>query len=135
VTSARLRGAAFAAILAFEVLGPFYRHVLHGKNQVFRNWVMYRGVGLGLVDVRFVRHLPGGDEAPVDRFAALGYASPKEAPTEVWRIVGRDGLAQVTERLCREAPGDLRAHARLATNRGWEVLLDGGEALCSEVGP
>jgi hypothetical protein len=119
---------AFAVILAFEVLGPFYRHVLHGKNQIFRNWVMYRGVGLGLVDVRFVRRLSGGGEIPVDRFAALGYASPADAPEDVWRIVGRDGLARVTERLCRGGAGDL--HARLATNEGWEVLVDGDEPLC-----
>jgi hypothetical protein len=121
---------AFAAILALEVLGPFYRHVLHGRNPIFRNWVMYRGVGLGLVDVRFVRRLPDGGETPVDRFAALGYTGRADAPLDLWRIVGRDGLARVTERLCREAAGDLRAHARLATNDGWEELLDGDEPLC-----
>jgi hypothetical protein len=91
---------------------------------------MYRGVGLGLVDVRFVRQSPDGGEVPVDRFAALGYGGRADAPADVWRIVGRDGLARVTRRLCREAPGDLRAHARLATNDGWEVLLDGDEPLC-----
>jgi hypothetical protein len=136
MTSRGLRLTAFLAILAFLALGPFYRHVLHGTHPALRNWVMYRGVGYGLVDARFLRRARDGGAHPIDRFTALGYAGPADAPEEVWRIVGRAGLEALAWCLCaRLGPGtDLRAHAREATARGWVVLAAGERNLCGEAG-
>jgi hypothetical protein len=129
----RLRLLAFAAVLAFQAGGPFYRHVLHGTSPIFRNWVMYRGVGFGIVDARFAVRRAGGSEAALDRFAALGYAGPRDAPADVWRIEGRAGLRTVVRRLCeRLEPGtDLRVRARLAAQRGWRPLARGERNLCA----
>jgi len=90
----------------------------------------------GTVDARFLRRARDGGAHPIDRFTALGYAGPADAPEEVWRIVGRAGLEALAWRLCaRLGPGtDLRAHAREATARGWVVLAAGERNLCGEAG-
>jgi hypothetical protein len=129
----RLRRAAFLLVLAFEALGPAYRQVLHGRNPLFRNWVMYRGMGYGVVDVTFRRRLPDDTEVEVDRFGVLGYDRPRAAPTTVWRIEGMDGTRAVAAELCRVlGPGtDLRAYAHMASATGWTPILAGEDDLCA----
>ena len=130
-----LRLTAFLLILAFLALGPFYRQVLHGTNPVFRNWVMFRGVGYGLVDARFARRLPDGRTLPVD-LTVLAPAGSGDTAQGVWRIDGRAAFETLTHRLCEHfGPDvDLRGTAREATGDGWVPLTSGERNLCRAAG-
>ena len=133
----QLRLAAFVVILGFMVLGPCYRQVLGGGNRVFRSWQMFADVAVGVVDSTFLRRRPNATDEVLDRFTVLGYAVPREAPAEVWRIVGRRGTWEVAQRLCSAlGPGaDVRAISRMATRAGWEPYYRGAENLCVAPSP
>ncbi len=132
----RARLVAFGLIVAFQFGGPFYRQVLHGQNPIFKNWVMYRGVGTGLVEVTFFQRDTPQRDTPVDRFAVLGFER-RTAPETLFRIAGAKGFARVTRQLCeRLGPNaDLRAHAREATAHGWRPLARGHDNLCAPHDP
>lgn len=133
----RLRGVAFVALTAFIVLGPAKRQLFGKRDPMFRAWVMFSGIALNLVEVRYERMLPSGERVEVDRFEALG-TTRRRAPKDVRRIVRKRGLESVNRRLCRRlgSETDLRVHARIATKRGWKSLADGERNVCpsGEVG-
>jgi hypothetical protein len=127
----RLRLLAFVAILAFELGEPAYRQVFGGTNRFVRKWIMFEGIGLGVVDARFSEALPDGRSVAVDRFATLGL-NRTSSPRDVRRIVHESNLRAVGQRLCAaSAPGtDLRVVARIAERSGWRLIENGERNLC-----
>ena len=130
----QLRLAAFAALAAFIVLGPFYRQVLHGEVRAFRSWRMFRGLGHDICDVRYSRVLPDGRAMDVDRYALLGVARPPNAPKDVWMIESTGAAETLAQRLCERLPPterDLRVVARCGTRTGWLPVSDGSRNVCA----
>lgn len=131
-SQSRLRALAFYGILAFMVLGPAYRQIGHGSHPAFRQWVMFKGKGLGVADVKFFQVLPDGKEQAVDRFTILGFPSARRAPKGLFRIQSRQGVLKVAADMCRKmGPGtDLRAVTRWSTRSGWRAGFQGERNLC-----
>jgi len=127
-----LRALIFYGIFAFMALGPAYRQMGHGAHPVFRHWVMFKGMGLGVADVKFFQVLPDGNERAVDRFTVLGFSSARRAPKWLYRIQGQKGVQKVAADLCRKlGPGtDLRAVTRWSTRSGWRAGFQGEKNLC-----
>lgn len=123
-------------LLAFMIFGPSYRQIVGSKNRIFRNWVMFKGIGVGMIDPDYFVLEPDGKRKPIDRFAVLGFSSRWEAPKLLRRIRGRYNLDQVNRQLCAKlGPGvDLRAITRRSTRLGWQVLEQGERNLCGRKG-
>ena len=114
---------------------PAHR-VLGGRSRYLRAWMLYRDVGVGLVEARFVRRAADGSEQPVDRFVALGVRRGS-APRALTHIEGEAGLHRVCTQLCAAlGPGaDLRVYARIATTSGWAEVERGEHDRCQPVPP
>ncbi len=127
-----MRAAAFTVILAFMAFGPFYRQVLRGDQQIFRHWVMFSGIALGVVDATYRQRHRDGTEIEIDRFAALGYAEPRDAPRSIRLIKGRSGTDRVAEKLCRRLgpDADIRVTSRWASRQGWRPGYRGNRNFC-----
>ena len=129
---ARLRACAFAAIAVFVVLAPASSQVFGRDGKLLRAWRMFADPGRGLVDARFALRQADGSERPIDRYAVLGLAPPRAAPSAVRRPRGKDEFEALVRRLCESlGPGaDLRAQARVAARAGWRSLDLDGRNLC-----
>lgn len=127
----RTRAGLLLALGAFILVSPAYR-VLGGRSPYLRDWMLYRDVGIGLVEARFTRRDADGRERPVDRFAALGLRRGASAPRTLTHITGEAGLHRVCTQLCAAlGPGaDLRVYARIATTAGWAELDHGERDRC-----
>ena len=123
------------ALAGFMLLSPAYR-VLGGRSPYLRDWMLYRDVGVGLVEARFFRRAADGSEQPLDRFAALGVRRGS-APRALTHITGEAGLHGVCARLCAAlGPGaDVRVYARIATTSGWAQLDRGEHDRCQPAPP
>lgn len=133
----RLRLAAFLAVLAFMLFGPFWTQVLGRESRLFRKWTMYHRSGIGVVDATFVRRLPDGTREELDRFAVLEIAKPRTEAEQVWRMKGQRQTWEVAQSLCRAlgSDADVRVVAREATYGGWEELYRGERNLCAAPPP
>jgi len=126
---------AFAGILLFMVVGPFYRQVLGERAPIFRAWTMFSKASLGLADVRFSQRRRDGTLTPIDHYELLGYLDWRQAPLELRRIRGLEGVHQVAKELCRILGGDadVRARVRIATRPGWRTrLMEADGNLCRQ---
>ena len=72
-----LRFLVFMLITTFIVVGPIYRQAFGGTNKIFKNWIMFSYVGLGIVDARFSLVLDNGSEVLLDRYEVLGLSRHK----------------------------------------------------------
>src|SRR5690606_22267111 len=89
-TRTLLRGIAFVAILGWIVGAPAYRHLLEGRNPHARAWMMFAGIGLGGIDVRFHVRGEDGTLVEVDRWEATGREMPERISAR--RIKNRKAL-------------------------------------------
>ena len=136
-TFAAWRLWVFLLIAVFMVGGPVYRHVLGGESQIFRNWIMFAGVGTGSIDARFHEIRPDGSEVRVDpRFVIGGPGAGRDdLPKGVWLVSEwNGGVRTVVGHLCRhyESGTRFRVQARLATRDGWQPLHRGDVFTCQE---
>jgi hypothetical protein len=53
----RTRAGVLLVLGGFMLVSPVYR-VLGGRSPYLRDWMLYRDVGVGLVEARFVRRAP-----------------------------------------------------------------------------
>lgn len=137
MTAHRFRLVVFVLITALMIGGPMYRQVFGGKNKIFRNWVMFAGVGVGDVDARFTQLLDDGSEVELDRIAILGAGrtNRRELPRNTWRIRKKYGGAmEVARRLCGHLGqgSKIKVYARLATRAGWRVRYEGKQLVCDD---
>lgn len=128
----KIRVFTFVIILAWMALGPAYRQVLGGKNEIFRKWTMYGNRGLDMVDASFYK-VKNGKLQEMNRFKILGYENRLSAPKEVFRIEGNEGVISVVNKLCEKLGGDadIRVKSRIATRKGWELQYKGENNFCS----
>lgn len=126
----RLRAGLLLGLAAFILLSPAHR-VLGGRSPYLRDWMLYRDVGVGLVQARFAVRDADGSERPIDRFAVLKLR-PGPGARKLTHITGEAGLHVVCHQLCAAlGPGtDLRVHARIATITGWADLDRGEHDRC-----
>jgi hypothetical protein len=134
-TMAWARAVGFVVVLAWIVGAPLYRQVLAGSNAHARAWVMYSGIGLGVVDARFYERRPDGTRRPLDRFRDLEVGRPVRPAAR--RLVGQRATLEIARRLCRRLgkDADVRVVARRATREGWLLDYDGEENLCTAPRP
>lgn len=94
-------------------------------------WHMYRGFGVGLIEVTLTRVTPNG-ELPVDRLAVLGHTSWRTTPMNVRRIEHPSQLQRQVQQICAALGSevDLRVRARVARRWGWEVVATGDRDAC-----
>lgn len=123
IARALLFGAALVGILA----GPGRLGGTTTRSPL-RGWAMYGDLAIGLVDARWVQ-VAGGREAPLEPAAVLAGGAQGAAGR---RLVGRGPFLGLGRQLCRAlGPGaEVRAYARIATPRGWEVLEAGERDHC-----
>lgn len=128
----KTRLAVFLLILSFMALGPFYRQILGGKNNLFRQWVMFKGKGVGVVDATFYQVLPNGEHVRINRYEVLGFKDPGQAPKTIKRMVGRSGTLVVVKALCEKLGegADVRVQSRWASREGWKSGFQGETNLC-----
>lgn len=121
------RAILFVAALAAILAGPG-RLGGTASRAPLRGWAMYRDLGVGLVDARWVR-VAGGGEAPLEPAAVLPGGREGAAGR---RLVGRGPFLGLGRQLCRAlGPGaEVRAYARIATPEGWETLEAGEHDHC-----
>ena len=130
-----VRTAIFFAVALFIVGGPVYRQVLGGDNILFRNWIMFSSIGLGVIEVRFerLRDDQWEDFAYVDelkrRFGVKEHRS--------MRLQGEKDLARTEREMCSIFPEEtIRVFARMGTrSRGWVELRYVDELACDEILP
>jgi len=124
------RAAVFAVMLAFIVLAPLGRQFLGVKTRHLRAWIMFSGIGLGAMDVRFYQRRPGGFERELDPFEALGQKRPEKIRDR--RLRGNQAVLKVASRICKRlgSGADLRVRARRATQKGWVRAFDSERNLC-----
>jgi len=142
----QLRLAIFVLCAAGLIGPPFYRQVLGGTDERFRNWEMFTSTGSGAIAGEFERVSPDGAHHPIDgaeRLELLGHAPTKPSrrtppPTWTWRIRSDAQLEQLVSRTCRSihkryGPRQyLVMTARRATARGWETVEWGQRNACLE---
>lgn len=116
------RLVAFCSIVAFMVTGPIYRQVLGGEGRHFRSWVMFSGIGVGVIDARYYLVDADKPDKQLNHLEILDGEYVRSGRSNVWltkRSTG--GPASVVRMLCRKlAPGaSIRVSSRVATRRGW----------------
>jgi len=130
----RVRAGLFIGIAAFMLISPLHR-ALGGRSPWLRDWLLYRDIGVGLVEAQFAVVDVHGERA-VDRFVVLGVPRGRSA-ADLTHIRGEAGLHRVCRRLCAAlGPGsELRVRARIATTSGWAQIDDGQTDRCGPTGP
>lgn len=127
-----LRGVIFFALALFIIGGPSYRQVFGGENVLFRDWVMFRGVGLGVIELRF-EHLRDGRWEPFEYVDELKrrFGVPEH---RALRLQGLGDLLRAEREMCRIYPEEtLRDFARIGTQSdGWVELRYLDELRCQE---
>lgn len=124
------RAVVFVVVLAFMVLGPLSRQFLGVETPHLRAWVMFSGIGLGAMDVRFFERHRDGSNTELDPFAALGKKRPANARDR--RLKGKRAVWRVVRAICErnDFAIDLRVRGRRATPEGWTQDFDGEANLC-----
>jgi len=128
-----VRRSVFFALAVFMLAGPAYRQVLDGDNRVFRNWVMFSAIGVGLVDARFTHLTEDGSEVILNHHELLAGQYRKVRRSNIWLIRNRNGGAvDVARRLCAvlDPITSIRIESRVATRRGWVTDVDGEIVNC-----
>jgi hypothetical protein len=130
-----LRAVGFATFLILIIWGPFATQVLNSQNALYRPWVMFGEVGVGLMDIDFMQVDDSGEPAKLDRFDILGYDGKEDAPEWLWLIDSDEDLDLVISALCQALgeSADLRIEGRVANKGGWEDIDFSKENLCKDV--
>jgi len=128
-----LRGVIFSTVALFIVAGPIYRQGFGGQSNLFRDWIMFRGIGLGVIDVRFERRRNGQWEQ--FEFVDALKRRFEVPPHRALRLQGTDDLIRVEREMCRMYPNEtLRDFARIGTQTdGWVELRYLDVLQCDEV--
>jgi hypothetical protein len=130
-----LRGLVFVTGAAFIALAPAYGQIFGGTHPFAPRWIMFSGKAFDLFEVRFETVDATGARIPLDRFEALGYARPLDAPRQVLTLRSEREASQLARRICRVTLGaPLYMHLRKATRRGWAVTDEGRRDHCARGG-
>jgi hypothetical protein len=126
-TRLALRGVAFAIIALWMIAGPVYTQIFDGSDDVFRPWVMYSGVGLGLMDITFYEQKSGGIVKQIDLRSTFGYSTVHP------RLMSKNAVDSLGEDICSllGKGADVRLVARSATDAGWHTWSDGRRNICA----
>lgn len=121
--------AVFVALL-FVVGGPFARQVLEWPDRHLSRWIMFRSVGLTLIDARFYRREPGGQLVRAERPSRPG--ASVVGPGQPERLTTYEELEAAARDLCVSLgpEADVRVVSRVATPQGWLQQLAREENLC-----
>ena len=139
------RRVLFARALALCVCtvwfwqGPIRKAVLEDDREPVWNWVLFRGSGKKVCDLRLFE-LRDGEEVPIDRPKLLGYENSRDMPRPV-RVVRRPKLEAHTRELCRALKKrdgeavELYGRIRCAGRDEWKEVEDGTRDLCKAHAP
>lgn len=128
--------AVFAVVAGSMALAPALPQVFGARSRFARDWELFHELGVGLARVEYSARAADGALAPLDRYAALGYADRRLAPRWLRSIEGEAGVVGVGRKLCeRLAPVDVRVHAEIATMAGWVTKFAGEHDLCRPLPP
>jgi hypothetical protein len=125
------RFLAVLLALIFVVGGPVARQVFGSSDRHLARWIMFRTIGLSLVDARFYRRDPGGQLVRVPRIRRNDARAV--GPREPERLTTYEEVEAAARDLCVAlGPGaDLRIFSRVATEQGWLQQLGGEENFCA----
>lgn len=125
----RLLGALLALLLVLG--GPVGRQLLGLTDRHLSRWIMFRGIGLTLIDARFYSRSAQGELTRLDRYELLKRA-PGEAKRDFRRLRSKKAVEQMGRRLCKALGegADVRIVSRVATRSGWRPQLDGDSNVC-----
>jgi hypothetical protein len=130
----RIRVVVFILCACFIVGGPLARQVFGVPGRHLPRWVMFGGIGLGLLDVRYEQAHSDGTRTLLNRRKLLKGRVP---PGELRRVVNVDKAWNIAQALCKKLGGDadIRVTARNATRKGWRNVLDGTVNACTTKAP
>ena len=120
----RFRAVVFLAIAAHTLLGPAVRQAAGVEWRGAHAWRMFHRIGIG----EFVAEFRHADGTVIDRAAVDGPG--------VQRAHSFHDVERHTSRLCRKleerdgAKPDVRRTVRLATERGWNRVVEERENAC-----
>jgi hypothetical protein len=131
-----VRRAGFWTLAGFILLTPAVWQVFGHHSIWLRPWVMYSGVGVGILDGTFVLRTPDGAPREMTPLEALGLERyPPIHHYAFDRRVGEDGrLDAFAGQLCETLPPGARLsfEGYVGTREGWRALSV--EDVCIEVG-
>jgi hypothetical protein len=130
VNRERWRAAAFVLLLAGMMAGPFTRQVLGIESPWLRDWAMFGGAGLPLIDARFFT-ARSGSLRPIDR--RILDAGHSGASTYRPLLTKDSEVVEAARALCKALgpDADVRVVTRQAVRHGWVAGRDGAENLCA----
>jgi hypothetical protein len=122
VSPSSIRAAVFFIIVFWMCFGPIYTQLFGRENVLFRHWVMFSGIGIGVVDAAFY----DASGTRLDYARSLGYPRSFKLMQ-----VSDQTIFRIGQKLCAD-DGDIRASARIATPSGWETLVGDSQIICPE---
>ncbi len=127
----RLLGAFLALLLVLG--GPVGRQLLGWTDKHLSRWIMFRGIGLSLVDARFYSRSAQGELTRLDRYELLSRA-PGESKRAFRRLRSTKAVERMGRRLCKALGegADVRIVSRVATRSGWRSQLSGDVNVCEK---
>lgn len=120
-----LRRLLFGSLAAFILLAPAMPQLLGVHSPIFRPWVMYSGVGFGLLQGEFVVTRETGVEVmtPPSFFNLTRYPNAMRL-TEPYLVFDEAGLARQVSQFCaaNESALSVAFTGRIAMPQGWVAL-------------
>lgn len=125
------RTAVFFLFAALILLGPFAAQVLHVRHVLARPWVMFAGVGVGILNGEFQAVAPDGSAMTLKPLQLLGAERyPVTRSTEFPLRIVKDGdLRKFAERFCANNNVKLSYSGFVGSREGWRVL--NADNLCA----
>lgn len=111
--------------------GPAYRQLFDGPEPWALKWMMFSGIGMGMLGVHFEAETPSG----VRRTIVWDQFQPPRAPDARFQVARARELHQVARRaaeICQGLGSGTKLHVsvRRATQEGWKVIGSPDWDLC-----
>ena len=131
----------FVVVLAFLiVLGPAYRQVLRGKEEMMPRWAMFSGMAVNFLAVEVSYETVSSDLAPVSLDVLFPHRKPSKRserkPVTAVRLRRTSDLDDLVRRACSKVGPDARVvvSARRAHRvKGWEAVREREPYDCGDL--
>lgn len=122
----------FLIITAFIFLGPLYRQVLGGENSIFRNWVMWSGMGIGLYDLRLYSENERGEKYFINFKSEIKNNYSNAQYRQLRKLRTSIEVLKAVKLVCENhnQKSSISMKLRKATREGWKTVYDRNNNVC-----
>lgn len=125
-TKTKVRRVVFGLLAAFILLGPAPGQLFGKHSPWLREWVMYSGVGVGILDGSFTASQEDGTQTVYSPLQVAGLDSYPMIKHYYFdnRVFVPEDLGKFAANLCEtlEPGGQLAFDGYVGTRQGWQVL-------------